>query len=255
VFTVNRDDQEAEELFALERFRAKSGELVGAVSRGADPPDFVISDGDRTVTVEMTRYHEDSGRNGEDSPRARDEMLQRRLMTRAQHLFEAVHPDLYVRVSPFFRQGVLTKRNIQKLAERLAVVVADTMPPQPSLSEPLTHSRAEWATLNAARLDQAIVDLSIWRWGSMRRGQWDPTVSGIATGDVAHIESRVRLKEADLPSYKARADESWLIVYAPLLHASGFVDFEALRPVPLFMSSFDRVIFIDLFNAGYVAIA
>jgi hypothetical protein len=252
---VNRDDHEAEELFALERFRTKSGELVGAVSRGANPPDFVISDGDRRVTIEMTRYHEDSGRNSEDSPRARDEMLQRRLMTKAQHLFEAAHPDVYIRVSPFFRQGVLTKRNVQELAERLAVVVAETMPPTPSLSEPLTNTRAEWAALNAARLDQAIVDLSMWRWGSMRRGEWDPTVSGIATGDVAHIESRVRLKEADLKSYKSSASESWLIVYAPLLHASGFVDFEALAPVPLFKSSFDRVIFIDLFNAQYVAIA
>jgi hypothetical protein len=47
---------------------------------------------------------------------------------------------------------------------------------------------AECTMLNAARPDQAIVDLVVWRWSSMRRGQWDPVVAGHATTDVAHLE-------------------------------------------------------------------
>jgi hypothetical protein len=206
----------------------------------------------RRVTVEMTRYHQDSGPDG--SSRARDETLERRLMTKAQHLFEVAHPGVYVRVSPYFRQATLTKRNVQQHAKQLAELVAQTMPSEPSPSEPLTSARAEWTTLDAARLDQPIVDLVVWRWSSMRRSEWDPVVAGHVTTDVAHLESRVRLKEADLPGYRSGADACWLIVYAPILHASAFVDFEALIR-PLFKSSFDRVIFVDLFNARYVAIA
>jgi hypothetical protein len=49
---MTRDEQEAEELFALNRFRDISNELVGS-ARGDDPPDFVIQSDGRRVTVEM----------------------------------------------------------------------------------------------------------------------------------------------------------------------------------------------------------
>jgi hypothetical protein len=248
---VSRGEQRAEERFALDRFRDVSGELPGVVEWGPDPPDFVITDGGRRTTVEMTRYHQDSGKDG--SPRARQESLEWRVLARAQTRFEAMCPGVWVHVEPYFREGVLTKRDVPELAERLARLVADELPPDPSTSPTWTETDVTWERLNAASLDVAIVYLSLWRHKWMREGEWMPSVTGIAASNAAHIEERVRVKEQDLKSYRQVGDVSWLIVYAAPLHASSFIDFEALKP-PLFESEFDRVVLLDSSTRQFAAI-
>jgi hypothetical protein len=49
--------QKAEEFLALTRFREASDQLTGTLEPVVqDPPDFLITDGSRTASVEMTRY-------------------------------------------------------------------------------------------------------------------------------------------------------------------------------------------------------
>ena len=88
-------DQAEEEAIALERFRELSGELPGDVVRGADPPDFVVTDAGRRTAVEMIRYHQDAGPTG--SAGAKQESLERRVMALAETLFGAANPGVHVR--------------------------------------------------------------------------------------------------------------------------------------------------------------
>jgi hypothetical protein len=245
-------DHAEEEALALERFRDLSGELPGDVARGADPPDFVVTHGGRRTAVEMTRYHQDAGPRG--SAGAKHESLERRVMALAETLFETANPGVHVRLSLYFRRGALRRSDVRRVAERLSALVPHTMPPEPSDSEGPTPRRVSWSELNRAGLDEALVELTVYRWRRMRRGEWYAPVGGGVSADVSSIEARIRDKELDLASYRATVDECWLIVYAPWHHASSFFDAEVLSPGML-ESSFDKVVFVDVSLGRFVPVA
>jgi hypothetical protein len=245
-------DQADEESFAFERFRELSSELPGEVSRGADPPDFVVTRGGRRTAVEMTRYHQDAGPRGSEG--AKHESLVQRVMALAETLFGAANPGVHVRVSPYFRRGALRRADVRRVAERLAELVPQTMPPAPTDAEGLTSRRADWSELNRAGLDHVMVELTVYRWRRMRTGEWYPPVGGLVSADVSSIEARIRDKEPGLASYRATVDECWLILYAPWHHASAFFDTDVLSPGML-DSSFDRVVFIDVALGRFVSLA
>jgi len=245
--------QKAEELLALNRFREASGELAGSEARGDDPPDFIIELGGRRVTVELTRYHQDAG-GPRGSDLALQESAERRLRALAQESFEHQHPRLYVNISVFFREGVLTRANLRPYAKSLAALVATLVPPAPTESQPQTMREATWHELTAAGLNQAVVALSVWRHRHMRGGDWRVHPGGHLSTNTAHLLSRIREKERNLERYRRAGDESWLIVYAPPLEASGFFDLEVLSP-RMFESTFDTVVFIDVVWARFVKVA
>src|ERR1700674_1268050 len=120
-----------EERMALDSFRANSHLLPGVATRmQPDPPDFLITDGDRRVGVEMTCYHHDAGAGG--SELAKREALERRVMAAAQTRFEVLKPSVPISVSPHFREGTLRRGNVPVVADRLAKLVAESVPPAPT---------------------------------------------------------------------------------------------------------------------------
>jgi hypothetical protein len=250
---MTSEEQSAEELLALNRFRETSGELDGPEARGDDPPDFVIQVGGRRVTVEMTRYHQDAG-GPRGSDLALQESAEQRLRALAQRSFERQHPGLYVSISLFFGEGVLTRANVPRYAESLATLVAEILPPAPSESQPQTMREATWHELKAGGLDQPVVALSVWRHRYMREGDWRVHPGGHLSTNTGHLLSRIREKEPAIERYRRAGDESWLIVYAPALQASGFFDLDALSP-RMFVSTFDTVVFIDVVWARFVKVA
>jgi hypothetical protein len=128
--------QKAEECLALTRFRATSGQLPGTLERvDQDPPDFLITDGSHTTSVEMTRYLQRAGKRG--SPEAQREAMEMRVVARAKEIFEAAHIDVYVNVSPFFKIGEIRTADVEPQAQALAQLVWDVLPPEPSPAERL----------------------------------------------------------------------------------------------------------------------
>jgi len=253
--TDSRVKQVHEECEALDRFQHASGLLTGTVSRGANPPDFIIDDGYQRIAVEMTRYHQQSGRKG--SPLARDEALEERAMSAARAQFEVAQPNVYVSVQPFFRAGALNRKNVLLVADRLARAVQGLIPPEPSEADRMTTRRATWEELDNAGLGEALVELSLIRLlprhAAMQGNDWGGSAGRMST-DTAHLESVIRHKERDLPRYRHDAYAFWLIIYAPPFQPSGFFDLEVLRP-DMWRSTFDRVVFLDVLWARYVPIA
>jgi hypothetical protein len=248
-----REDQEAEEDMALDVFRRASGLLPGAATRvHQDPPDFLITDDARRVSVEMTRYHHDAGAAGSEG--AKREALERQVMAAAQLYFETLKPDVYVSVLPVFREGTLRRGNVPHVAERLAKLVTEMTPSEPADAERLGIEHADWDMFDRAGLGDVLINLTVVRWRRMSQGQWHAPVGGYMSIDATSVERPLRTKEKDLPLYKATFDESWLIIYAPPLHASSFFDFEVLRR-GMFQSTFDRVVFLDALMGRFVLVS
>jgi hypothetical protein len=244
-------NQQLEECIALTRLRAASGLLPGILERiVSDPPDFLITDGGHRTAVEMTRYVQRAGRRG--SKIARREAMEMRVVARAQELFEAAHPGLYVNVSPFFKIEEIKPDDVETYAQALANLVAVVLAPDPSADDPMTSSRADWDTMDRVGLGNVLANLSTYRWRGADASQWG-SVSGMASADPADIESRIRDKERDLSRYSVTTDERWLIVYARMLR-SAFFDMQVLSP-QMFTSKFDRVVFFDATVARFVPIA
>jgi hypothetical protein len=243
-----------EECEALARFQECSGLLAGTVSRGANPPDFIIEDDNQRIAVEMTRYHQQSGRKG--SPLAEDEALEDRAISAARVQFELAYPNVHVSVQPFFRAGSLSPKNVLAVADRLSRLVPKVMPSEPTEIDRMTDRRATWEELEKAGLDDALVSLFVTRLlarhAVMQGNDWGGSAGRMST-DTAHVESVIREKELDLPRYLHDADAFWLVIYAPAGRPSGFFDLEVLKPA-MWHSTFDRVVFLDVLWGRYVLI-
>jgi hypothetical protein len=234
--------QKTEEYLALTRFREASGQLPGALDQVVqDPPDFLITDGSRTTSVEMTRYLQRAGKRG--SPEAQREAMEMRVVARAKEIFEAAHLDVYVNVSPFFKINEIKPAEVEPYAQALAQLVWDARPSEPSPVERLVMARADWDAIDHVGLGNVLATVSLHRWWPAKDAWWG-SLSGIASADVTEIETTIRRKELDLVRYSVSANEYWLIVYTWFLR-SAFFDTEALR-AGMFSSTFDRVIFFDL---------
>src|SRR5438309_7075240 len=116
--------QKAEELLALTRFCESSGQLTGTLEPVAqDPPDFLITDGSHTTSVELTRYLQRAGKRG--SPEAQREAMEMRVVARAKEIFEAAHLDVCVNVSQFFKISEIKRVDVERYAQALAQLVRD----------------------------------------------------------------------------------------------------------------------------------
>lgn len=243
--------QKAEELLALTRFREASGQLTGTLEPIVqDPPDFLITDGSRTTSVEMTRYLQRASKQG--SPEARREAMELRVVARAKELFEAAHVDVHVNVSPFFKISEIKRADVEPYAQALAQLVWDALPPEPSPPDRMTTSDADWNAIDRVGLGNVLANVSLHRWRPAKDAWWGD-MSGIMSADATEIERMIRRKELDLARYSVSTDERWLIVYSWFLR-SAFFDRDALS-AGMFSSTFSRVIFFEVPVLSFVAVA
>lgn len=248
---MSTDRQKLEECLALTRFREASGLLPGFLERVVpDPPDFLITDGSRTTSVEMTRYLQRAGKRG--SPEAQREAMEMRVVARAKEIFDAAHVDVYANVSPFFKIGEIRTVDVEPYAQSLAQLVWNVLPPEPSQADRLTMSNAGRYAIDRVGLGNVLATLSLHRWWPAKDAWWG-SLSGMSSADVTEIERAIRRKELDLARHSVSPGGRWLIVYAWFLR-SAFFDREVLS-TGMFTSTFDRVIFFDLPVMSFVVVA
>jgi hypothetical protein len=242
-----RAAQEDEEWTALDIFRKASRLLSGGVTRGLDPPDFLIEDGARRIAVEMTRYHQEPGPKG--SPLAKREADENRIVTKALQIFEAANPNVHLMVDFYFGYESLSRRNVVELPTLLADAVTALIPPL-STTEGATTTEADYRDPKLAPLRTVLLGIHVLRSRSLHRNIWDSGSGGRYSVDAKELETVIRTKEVDLPRYRKGADECWLIIYA-LPQGSALFDSAVLTP-HMWKSTFDRVVFIDILLGQFV---
>src|SRR5256714_7883642 len=206
---TTRQLQKAEEFLALARFREASGQLTGTLEPVVqDPPDFLITDGSHTTSVEMTRYLQRAGKRG--SPEAEREAMEMRVVARAKEIFEAAHLDVYVNVSPFFKISEIKRVDVEPYAQALAQLVRDVLPPAPSPAERLVMTRADWDAIDRVGLGNVLANVSLHRWWRAKDAWWG-SLSGMASADGTEVESTNHRKELDPPRLNALANERSLL--------------------------------------------
>jgi hypothetical protein len=248
--------QQQEEQLALDQFRRVSGLLPGKASRGADPPDFIITNGGRLTSVETTAFHKGSEEKG-GSKAAADESNAQLLTDRAQAIFEASYPDVHVEVWPVLIADRIARREVDHHAQLVADAVAKGVPPTPDDGEPPVRVDVTWDRL-PENVTTVMPRVGISRW---RPERWKPKSSsvwlrgsvGYAAIETDELRAIIRNKEEDLPRYRAGIEACWLLIYG-LWQASGFFDFDYLKPY-MFTSQFDGVVFVDAGTGRNVQIA
>lgn len=238
--------QKQEEQLALDQFRRASGLLPGQDSRGADPPDFIVTSGTHRTSVETTAFHKGWEEKG-GSKAAADESKAQLLTDRAQTIFEASYPDVHVEVRPVLMGDRIARREVDHHAQLVADAVAACVPSLPEDFQPPSRVDVTWDRLpEDVTTVMPRVGISRWRpegWKPDRSSVWLLGSVGYAAIEVGELESIIRRKEQDLPRYRTGFDSCWLLIYG-LWQASGFFDFDYLKP-HMFRSEFDRVAFVD----------
>jgi len=249
--------QHQEEQLALDQFRHVSGLLPGRDTRGADPPDFIITSGSHVASVEATAFHKGSEEKG-GSKAAADESNAQQLVERAQAILERDHPDLRLEVRPYLIRDRIARRDLNRLADLVARAIASRAPAVPDVGEPPARVEVRWDEDLPDELATVLAHASVARW---RPEQWKPEQNsvwllgsvGYAAIDTGELLAIIRRKEADLPRYQAGFDSCWLLIYG-LWQASSFFDFDYLKP-HMFTSKFDGVAFVDAGTGRNVQIA
>jgi hypothetical protein len=249
--------QQQEEQLALDQFRRISGLLPGRDSRGADPPDFIITNGIHLTSVETTAFRRGSEEKG-GSKAAADESNAQRLVERAQAILERDHPDLHVEVRPYLIRDRIARRDLNRLADLVARAIVSRAPVVPEVGEPPTRVDVTWDEDLREELASVLAHASVarWRpeqWKSEQNNVWLLGSVGYAAIEVGEVLAIIRRKEVDLPRYQAGFDARWLLIYG-LWQPSSFFDFDYVRP-HMFTSKFEGVAFVDVGTGRKVQIA
>ena len=255
--TSARIRQQQEEQLALDLFRRISGLLPGRDSRGADPPDFIITNGTQLTSVETTAFHRGSEEKG-GSKAAADESNAQRMVERAQAILERDHPDLHIEVRPYLIRDRIGRRDVDRLADLVARAIAIRAPAVPEVGEPPARVDVTWDEDLPEELATVLAHASVARW---RPEQWKPEQKnvwllgsvGFAAIDAGELLAIIRRKEVALPRYQAGFGACWLLIYG-LWQPSSFFDFDYLRP-HMFTSKFDCVAFVDAGTGRNVQVA
>ncbi len=181
------------------------------------------------------------------------EKLQERVIAHAKDIFEAGGgPMLFLRAY-FNHHNVLSKRTVEDVASRVADVISRMLHIVVQ-----THEGQEYhIDVDAWRYDQDFIKLFpseiddirfriVDRPGSVvwavNRGCIVPSITS------EYIQSRIRKKEAKLPSYRSQCYEVWLLLVTENCVPSSYFDISEDVANHTFNSRFERVFYFENFD-------
>jgi hypothetical protein len=229
------------ERWQLERFK----EVWPAFPKGpiieSEGPDFLVEHDGRLVGVELTQFFREPAPG--EGPRQEQEQLRRRIVTRAQELFgQRGGPPLAVGV--FFSQyQTLSKGDVQPLAMSLADYIASLGVP------PESRAVVDAADDEHSSLPEAFTRLHVGRFDVLTEPSWAaPDAGYITDADPGHLQRIVDGKNDLVPTYRAKADELWLVIVAHGFAISSTVTMGADALSSTYRSAFDRVFLLQSFD-------
>lgn len=242
-------DKKARERYVLDGFLQRLPIDVDEIEP-ADPPDFLLTIGDRRVGIELVRLYQPHAASVEMPPQAR-ERYQDQVVDSACRIHAANDgPPLIVHVDWLDRFGP-DKTSSPALAEWLAHRILNL---RPQLSDSIDLER-DWAR-DDDDFPDSIDMISVARpavitkplWGSPRAGfemQFSP----------ADIQQIIDQKNAKIAQYRTRCNEAWLLMYPEGNAPSSFIDLSPECRTGRFRSQFDRLFVYVNFGGGVTELA
>ncbi len=217
-----------------------------------ESPDFLVSEGGRTVGIEMQEFIQGASPTG--SPARAAESNRAKIMRMARTEFESLHPDSHLYVYAHWRREAPSAHlSARDLAQRIASAVEHLQPVAASSTNELASRDANYSELEAAGLADRVAYLKVLLNPRATYGLWASPEWGFSSQDLGELQNQIRAKESLLPTYRLYCDEVWLVVYALALPSGGF-DMEVIDGQRM-DSSFDHVVFIDVVSGLYVSLA
>lgn len=252
------DEQKKREMAHLQRFRANCDDFPVVTDdqiKECERPDFLVMIPHRTYGIEHTEFLQSARRRKGSRPRAlevaEDQLVQRALIEYESRGLPPVEVLISFRLRE--RQGRVTKADIQRAydsrtSQRLISTIVDivaTNVPLVGDTIPVHHIDAGWKLLPK---EVSALDISRWSfttencWGVARGG----TVPSLSPEDFQAI---INDKEGNLPVYKEKCDEVWLLIvahgFSPSTHAKVSPEVETT----VFSTGFERVFFLHHFKS------
>jgi hypothetical protein len=237
-----RPQQEGDEVFALEWFWANlPGPLDSYVEKG-ETPDFLFQPSRIGLEVrELVRSAEQAGTGRER------EAYEAAIAEAAAKLFQGRHPDVFLEVHLIWQPNLTRGAKPGIMAAALVELVEAHVPP-------VRHGfiDLDWRTWFRVRplrdelLHLSIVQLdpgpSFWNAGAGSAPELYPE----------EMQQYISQKEPKVEAIRLKADQAWLLVYAPGDLATNHVIVRPETEAAIFTSSFDRVFLMSWWAWGHL---
>jgi hypothetical protein len=238
---MSLSEQEQRELAHLRAFRASVSDFpAGNIPAEGEEsqPDFRVFSAQRVVGIEHTEiYHKGGGRG---IPLQARETYMEQITRRAQKIYES-RENPPVSVWPSFSTNArLGSSNVDSLAEQLADIVEDNLPPKGESAD----LKQSWSA--ADRLPRQFYAVRILRYGGPDAQFWFPPMSGFEPElPVSLVKERIEAKNAKRSDYRSRCDAVWLLIVVDGSRPSTFFDVSGQALRETYDSSFDRTYLFD----------
>jgi hypothetical protein len=228
-----------QELHYVEVFRRAfpafpGGELLA--DEDQERPDIIVAGAQGRLGIEVTRIlHE---------PLKRTESESEAMVSAACSIYEERNlPNLHLGVF-LSAQTPFNKQNRKALATALADLVTANIPAPNGITEP----ENDWG--NASAFPFEIRSVLIWRPPSLSRNCWTVASFGWIRENFAQtLQETIAKKEARILGYDTGCDALWLLIVGENSSPSAFFNPSESTLSHPYVSSFDRVFFLELFQA------
>ena len=232
--------QKARERAYLERFRETFADLPEGEVVSTERPDFLIKAGSGRIGIEVTGYHVQEPDEGWGSPMRAQEGTEDKVLRMASEKHQSKGlPPVMVHVLWHPHQA-FSRRRTQELAADLADLVQEHLP-EPGHEAAIRHRRHRaWRSL-----PQEVASLRIDRRIRVSKNSWTPVRAAfVPTLTPSELQQIMRSKEANVPSYRQKCREVWLLIVARGFEPSTFGDLGSEVEAHEFETAFDRVFFL-----------
>ena len=213
-----------------------SGEL-----QKQEAPDFVVTtEAGARIGIEFTRVFKERGKTSEQSIEATKDTITIEARKYAENHLQLppAHVTLFFTLSRH-----LKSERCQRIAERVAQVVHDNMPPMgESVDLQYRSGGVQPIEVDLIQINR-VYPVAAHRWCWLEYGT-------IKTDAINVLQQEIEAKNKKVTQYLRNCDECWLVIVAPSFRSSGNVRPDEQSCAHIYASRFARTYFLDIGHGG-----
>ncbi|MGD2205655.1 MAG: hypothetical protein PVH17_02645 [Anaerolineae bacterium] len=211
-------------------------------------PDFLILQDRQTVGIEIVNYIR--GQSDEGSDIRRNEILWKKVSDETRTRFSETHSEPLVVNFFWYPQRLLSKSEIEQLADSAASIVADNIP-----EALFAQIRVDGIQLAGTPLEKYVCAIVIMRVRNEQQSLWSSPSAGWIELLPEELEDLILSKDAKVNEYLQRCSRVWLVIVADGQHISSTAELPGEIRQHQIQSQFERILFYDRLNHRVFALA